>query len=156
MEFAVQIGRALNLLFLGACAVRDVRYGRIPWTLLAIGAGLGMAYTVFFRHSLPELLAAVLPGVFLIITAFLTKEQIGYGDGICCAVSGLFVGAVYEERLMVSGIIFAAGYALLLLSARQKSGSGSHRAGEKRREIRFAFIPFLVAGVIAAELMPLQ
>lgn len=54
------------------------------------------------------ILPAVLPGLFLLILAWFTKESIGYGDGISVLLLGGMVG--------LRNCIWVLGISLLLLS----------------------------------------
>ena len=74
---------AVILLVVGS--VYDWKYHSLPMWLLLIG-GVGGVIGIFFAwqgeiRSITELWTALLPGVMGILLAYVTREQIGYGDG---------------------------------------------------------------------------
>ena len=56
-----------------------------------------------------KLFYRMLPGLFLILLAYLTSEQVGYGDGLAVLILGCFLGAgkcaaVCGTAFMLSGL----------------------------------------------------
>lgn len=67
--------------------------------------------------------------------AFLTGEQIGYGDAAVVTLMGLFVTADIVCSTMVMGLTIAGTISVILIA--------SGRAGRKKQ---IAFTPFLLLG----------
>ena len=67
--------------------------------------------------------------------AFLTGEQIGYGDAVVVTLMGLFVTADIVCSTMVMGLTIAGTISVILIA--------SGRAGRKKQ---IAFTPFLLLG----------
>lgn len=88
-------------------------------------------------ESLRFLAGAMLPGGILLIIAKITRQAVGYGDGILLTVCGLCLGGKIAVLLFVTGLwlLFPVSMVLLL----------SGRAG-RRDELPFA--PFLLAAYL--------
>ena len=101
--------------------------------LLRIGMGLlrPQADAAWF------LLTAILPGCILLLTGKITRQEIGYGDGILLLVCGLCLGWKDAILLFVSGLFLMFPVSLVLLL--------SGRA-DRRAELPFA--PFLLASYL--------
>ena len=131
--------------YLLALAALDIRTKRLPAALLFAGGGTGILLRILdlaagkdaaalCRSYLPGLAA----GAFLLAAAALTREAVGYGDGICfctlafwlpwgslitllmtalflCAVPGAVIGLIRRRRKIALPFLpFAAGAYLLL------------------------------------------
>lgn len=110
----------------------DLKYKEIPLWLAVFGGVAGLGFCVFERRSPGELLLACLPGVIALIFSKLTREVMGYGDGIVFLVMGIYVSL---ERLLAIGMLaftIAGVVALILLVVFRKKG-----------EYRIPFLPFL-------------
>ena len=122
------------------CAYHDLRRKRIPLVLVGVCAVLSLvemviAVTDHVRTPM-TFLVAVLPGLFMLVLAFLTKKSVGYGDGLLmCAV-----GPVLGLRLMVGGLMlaffFSSIFAIFLLVFKK---------ADKKTTI--PFIPFLASAM---------
>lgn len=125
--------------FMGICAVTDIRKREIPllvvWTGIAVAILLRAAGWITDSGA-ADLLMAVLPGIFFWILSFLTKEQVGYGDGWMLLMIGLFGG--YEDCfvILMLGLVLESVTALVLLVFRKVS-----------RNAEMPFAPFLLAGM---------
>ena len=83
-----------------------------------------------------QLLAGLLPGIFLLILARITREAVGYGDGLILLFIGLSLGFWECIGIFFAGLlgIFLAAVLALLLFGRKKS-------------LEIPFIPFLLTGL---------
>ena len=137
---------ALLLVWLCLLAAWDIRRGELPAVLLAAGgtAGLLLRITdIAAGTALSALAAAYLPGLaaggLLLAAARISREAVGYGDGICfcllafwlpweelytllftalvlCALPGLAAGLIRGRRLKALPFLpFVAGAYLVLL-----------------------------------------
>lgn len=126
-------------------SIYDGKYYSLPVWLIVIGelGGLaGMAYRLLWcEETVGEVLVALVPGMYLLFLAFLTREQIGYGDGLILLAVGGCLGwesavAVLFVALTLSFVVGLAG--LVLKRAKGKS--------------RIPFVPFLALGSLAVML----
>ena len=137
---------ALLLVWLCLLAAWDIRRGELPAVLLAAGGTAGLLLRITnlaAGTALSVLAAAYLPGLaaggLLLAAARISREAVGYGDGICfcllafwlpweelytllftalvlCALPGLAAGLIRGRRLKALPFLpFVAGAYLVLL-----------------------------------------
>ena len=103
-------GECLALLFLAWFSAEDIRDRRLSLTELLGSLLLGMLYlTLTGGLDDGKLPYRMLPGLFLLLLAYLTSEQVGYGDGLAVLILGCFLGAgkcaaVCGTAFMLSGL----------------------------------------------------
>ena len=122
-------------------AVIDWKYKYISIWHLIMGGAIGILFCLLQKRALDEVALACIPGVCLLVFAKLTREAIGYGDGMVFLVLGLYLSI--EEILMIGFWASAAAgiMALTLLVVFRKSG-----------KYRMAFLPFL-SGIYLCSLL---
>lgn len=79
----------------------------------------------------------MLPGMLAFVLAFLTKEQIGYGDAACLAVLGNVVSLDILSDAIMGGLLLLSICSVVLLARRKVN-----------RKATLPFIPFLTAGML--------
>ena len=111
---------------------RSVLCGVIAF-LLRTGMGMSglQAGTVQF------LLTAILPGGVLLMIGKITRQEVGYGDGILLLVCGLCLGGKETIFLFVSGLFLMFPISLVLLLS-----------GHTDRRAELPFAPFLLASYL--------
>ena len=124
------------MIYFGLLSIWDVRCKEIPVKPLLAGLFAGLVYGVW-REDGWLLLMGIIPGVLLIFMSFLTKEKVGYGDGIMVIVLGLVLG--WPDSLVVYmiaqfGVLL---FAIALMAAKRMPG-----------DTQIPFAPFLAAGVL--------
>lgn len=128
------------MIYMGICAVFDIRHREIPllWNLTGIAAAAGLEIWRIAEglSTVAETGLSLLPGVSFLLTGFATGEKIGYGDGLILIAAGLFLGIYPCFLALCTGLIVSAAAALILLLFR--------RAG---RNSRIPFAPFLLIGM---------
>ena len=79
--------------YLSASAYWDFRYKRIPWCVQGMGF-VFMCICIMAQWKEINLyyFLAYIPGIFLLMLAWITKENVGYGDGISVFLLGGMVG----------------------------------------------------------------
>jgi len=122
------------LLILSIMDLRTRKISLLPVLLLGLFA---MGYRFWENESLWEVLTGMLPGGVLLLAAWVTKESIGYGDGIVLLVVGVFCGIKKTVAILGISLILAALMAMLLLVLR--------RAG---RKTELPFLPCLCSGYL--------
>lgn len=130
------------------CSVVDIRTKEIPLWEIAICAVLSTAKVVLDLRGgeadIAGIIFSLLPGAFLLVLSFITKEGIGYGDGLMVLLMGPALGA---EGLILGMLIafFASSFfsAILLIIKKVK------------RNYRIPFIPFMTIGMGVMILAPI-
>lgn len=131
------------LLFLVAGTVFDLKDKCIPKIYLFIWGGCAILYIVFLSvikkeaDSVVNALIGIIPGVIGLFLAFVTKEQIGFGDGWVISLAGLFLGIKSVLCIVFSAFAFLTVVAMILLINRRVKGKSA-----------IPFVPFLLIGQI--------
>ena len=124
----------IALLFLAILTPEDIRERRISVSRLLLFAISGFAFRLAVSSfSYYEMIGCLITGGFLILLSILTKEEIGFGDGIAVTVLGLWTGGWFTFitvciALLLSGICGCLFWAL-----------------HKRETV--PFMPFLLIGM---------
>ena len=132
--------------FLGVLTVFDCRSKHIPLLPCLLFAAEGCL--LYIPDSLPlkgvllQAGAALLPGLCLLLLSRLTRGGIGSGDGLTVLVLGLYLRLSALLSVLSFSLLFAAGFAAVMLMT-----------GKMRRMDRFPFLPFLLAGFTAYEVL---
>lgn len=126
---------ALILTFI--CAICDMKKKLIPVPPIAFG--ISLALVVWIWHILAEkavfaeMLYAALPGIFLLVISFVSKERIGRGDGLLLLMTGLMTGFPFCFSVLCISLLCSGVYALFLIVL-HKAGKGDS----------FPFAPFML------------
>lgn len=130
----------ITMIILGIAALQDIRTKTIPfWMLAAAGSVAILSSSVDIMDGIIKWYAwipALIPGLSLLLIAYLSKEAIGYGDGLMI----LLLGPVFGLTRMTAGVCLAFflssffSIALMML----------HKA---KRKTTFPFIPFLASAM---------
>lgn len=119
-------------IWLGIQGVMDFKYKEIPLWFTLLGGVVGIVICVREERTVFELLVSCLPGLVVIFFSWMTKEIIGYGDGIVLLVMGFYLSLSQVLSIGMFAVFIAGIVALILLTIFQKRGS-----------YRIPFIPFL-------------
>ena len=126
-----------GLLFLAVLSAQDIREKRISVYKLLIFAFMAVIYRIIIRQFYwQEILGDVLPGCMLLLLSKMTKEEIGYGDGMTVIVLGLWLGGWFIFHVLCIGIVLSGIYAVICLM--------------KGKRDAIPLIPFLLAGMEVA------
>ncbi len=119
--------------WLFAVSIMDIRSRKVPVWTLVMGGVLTSAACICQKNGYPDIARGMLPGIFLLLTAFVTGKA-GYGDGVVLLFLGMTAGA--GESFIIFGIsLFLAALFSVLLLALRKAG----------RNTGIPFLPFLTA-----------
>ena len=125
-----------GLLFLAVLASEDIRRKEISVYKVIFSAGLSILNRIFSGQFLwHESMWGVIQGL-LILLAFCTRENIGYGDGAAIMVLGLWTGGWFTLAVLWVGIMMAGVFGVFCLIRKKKEP--------------IPFIPFLLLGMEAA------
>ena len=137
-----------DLAFLVTAGWLDLKTRRIPIRLILAVLGGAVLADCAACAAQPELLwdylYAMLPGVFLLLLSWITRGQVGSGDGMCLLVSGLWIGSEKAGLQLFCAAVMSAVYAAGLLIYERVHGKNR----EKGAEQTIAFVPFLAAGAL--------
>lgn len=125
---------ASSLLFLAGLSSEDIRERQIAMCKVIFFAGLSILYRVFMRQvSWNEIGWCLFPGGLLLLLAILSKESIGYGDGIAVLVLGLWTGGWFTLTVVCAGIMLSGIWGMICIL--------------RKKTDPIPFIPFLLLGM---------
>lgn len=127
----------LLLITLAVQSYWDMRYREIPFVVTAGAGGLGLVLSIIDGRSWPEILCALVPGIICLGIGRITREAIGYGDGLLLCAMGLCVSCEKVLSIGMTAFLVAGVVALLLLAFCRKRGKD-----------QIPFVPFLFVAAI--------
>ena len=83
------------IILLGIISIIDFSTKKIPVVVLVVMGIVGIASSFYAKQSIISVAVALIPGIVLMAAAFLTGEQIGYGDA---AVVTLIVMKLRKDK----------------------------------------------------------
>ena len=123
-----------GFLFLAVLAAQDLKEKKVSTYKLLISAVLAIFYWVFTKQfSWPEILGCIVPGSMLLLLSLITKESIGYGDGMTVLVLGLWTGGWFAFYVFCIGTLLSGICAIVYLIRGKKD--------------TIPLIPFLLVGM---------
>ena len=132
------ISKVLLLLFLGGAAILDYRKRELPVIYIGIGFCIGLTLRlVIGTPTVFELLLGCLIGAVFLLVARISREAIGYGDGLMIIATGASLGVIDNVLLMLCALVLAALFSIGLLIVKKY-----------KRKDEIPFIPFLLGGYV--------
>ena len=137
------IREGILLAFLGLNTVSDIKTKKIlVWSAWVFGI-FGFVYGFVGNGlSLLQGLMALLPGIIFIAISKITKESMGYGDGIIVLVMGVYISLQKIVGSLMIALIFAAVWSGILLVFFRK-----------KKHDEFPFVPFVLLGYLGGLLI---
>ena len=130
----------LIFIIMGICTVYDVRDRKVPFIWMALGGVLSLIETVIALtdhvRTPMMILAALLPGVFLLILGFVTRHAVGYGDGLLMCAVGPALGAGLMAGALMLAFFMSALMGIVLLVFKKAD-----------RKTKIPFVPFLMSAM---------
>ena len=120
-------------------ALKDIRKKEISLAVIIICGCLSLISTgikMFMGESLVAPLTALLPGVLLLVTGRITREGVGYGDGLLLMAIGPVFGLEHIVFGCFAGLFVSSIISIFILIS--KKGN---------RKTKLAFVPFLAMGM---------
>ena len=105
------------IILLGIISIIDFSTKKIPVVVLVVMGIVGIASSFYAKQSIISVAVALIPGIVLMAAAFLTGEQIGYGDAAVVTLMGLFVTADIVCSTMVMGLTIAGTISVILIAS---------------------------------------
>lgn len=143
----MEIKWLFHTVFLGLCSIQDIKTKQISsWKVVLYGTVAVMIEVWKFLDQGEEVIplvlysiAGMIPGTLLLMLARVTKEAVGYGDGLFMSILGYSLGFWNGLGILLTAL---AGTFLAALCL--------YITGIKGRSFRIPFLPFLFAGVAFA------
>ena len=125
---------------LGILSIEDLKWKKLHSLPIAAIGIIGIVFSVItdaWMHGGWWL--GWIPGILVLFFAWLTKESIGYGDGLVILSMGGFYSAVELCSVLLLAVTIAGVGALILLVFFRKN-----------RKTQLAFVPFLLCAHLLA------
>lgn len=124
------------IIILGVICVFDIKRKKIPVYMLIILAAAGIIsnFTVG-EFDIEKRIIAMLPGMIVLIVSMITKQQIGYGDGMIILIMGLYIDIDDILSIVLSSFLLSSIAAIILMTV-----------FKKKKNFEMAFSPFLLIG----------
>lgn len=115
--------------------VWDIRTKEIPtWVSLGLGV-CSFLYSICNQRDWIGMGFALLPGVVCLLLGYVTRQAVGYGDGILLCALGMLYSVEEVINICIIASFIAGITALILLAVLKKDGS-----------YPIPFVPFLFFG----------
>lgn len=138
------VQNAVNLSILGILSYHDIRNMKLNGFILNVYLFTGIL-TSILKYSQFNFLN-IIPGLFLILTSFITEEKVGYGDGVLMLGMGFWMDVYTLAISSISGFIILSIYSIGLCM-KDKILSGRIFLMRKIPMVPFLFIGSIV-GII--------
>ncbi len=126
--------------------IRDCRRKEISLKVCIVFAAIGVMLAIpFWQSRWPDFIVGILTGVLLLVIARISRESIGYGDGVIILTTGVLLGGRRTILLLMYALFFCCLCALTRFLFRMAN-----------RKKRIAFVPFMIPSyllILTAEVM---
>ena len=90
-------------------SIADIRSRSVSVLRQAIFWVFAVIFNIeFYYQTLSSVLGGMALGIFLLLVAYVTREGIGYGDGLVFIVTGTYVGLAKNAKLLFASLVVAA------------------------------------------------
>lgn len=138
-DFFINIILTIYLLI---CTRSDIKTYTVSFRFSAIVALILIIIRIISNMSdLPDILLSLLPGIILLAIGLITRQSVGYGDGIIFMTTGAGIGSGYIVLLVFISFVLSSFYALFLISKKQSGKTA------------IPFVPFILSGFILVNLI---
>lgn len=120
--------------FLGICSASDIKRKEIHLLIIGIFGISGILFQVCTGNIATwKWGLGALMGISMLGISFVTREAIGYGDGLVIGVLGLWLGIVPAFEILFLGLCASALVSAVLIIIKKVA-----------RGYRIAFVPFIL------------
>ena len=132
----------LEFFFLGIGTFFDVKDRELPILFLLVFGSLGLICNRLWDYqSLRNLIWGVCFGGIFLAAGWISREQIGYGDGIGLVILGVFEGFEGMVPMVIGAFLLGGIYGLWCILGLKKSGKDT-----------MPFFPFLLLAFVGVKL----
>ena len=134
MVWKIWFMKGMELLFLGIGSWMDLRTRELSVSFLGLFGVLSISCNVFWNYqSAKSLFAGCTVGILFLVIGWMTRESIGYGDGLAILILGIFEGGKNIFWIVFGAFLLGGIY-------------GGYRMAVKKSkaEDTFPFFPFLM------------
>ncbi|MBO4783032.1 MAG: prepilin peptidase [Lachnospiraceae bacterium] len=131
--------------YLAYLSVEDIRKKSLP----VPGIAAGLLFVPFFvitegasNITLLDNLKGMIPGELLIFISFLSRGQIGIGDGAVVLITGVAIGIGNIVIVLTGALLLISVFSMLMLLL-----------GKLNRKSTLPFVPFVFAGYLGVLIM---
>ncbi len=133
-----QIVYILPGIFLLINAWYDIRKRKILLHSIWIFTVLWILFLMFVdKEKILQAFGGILPGMFLLASAYATRQAIGYGDGLAVCVCGLYLGMGQTFAMLFYALLFCSVLSAVMLVCKKRN----YKTG-------VPFVPYLIAGYL--------
>ena len=118
--------------WLAVLSIFDLKYKEIPLSISILGGVIGIGFCLVEPRALISVLVSCLPGFLALLFACISKEVMGYGDGMILIGMGMYLPISQLLSIGLQAFTIAGIVALGLLVLFRKKGN-----------YRLPLIPFL-------------
>ncbi len=138
MDWTVYYAQGLELLYLGIGSYLDMKNKELPVKFFVAFGMAGILYNKIYHYqSIASMVLGVCTGCIFLIIGWITKEAIGYGDGLGVLVLGIMEGAKGILPVLFAAFCLSGVYGLWRMFVMKGT-----------REDTIPFFPFLFIGFI--------
>ncbi len=143
MDWQECVLKSAEILFLGLGTWFDFKDREIPILLFPVFGTMGIVCNMVWNYqSMQKMLAGVCVGVVFLAAGWVTKEAIGYGDGLALAVLGIFEGWQGMIPIIWGAFLLSGIYGLWKLIGLRES-----------RNAEIPFYPFVLISLLGVILL---
>ncbi len=126
-------------MLLGVTAFLDAKYKEFPVTVPVTGFVAGLVLQlVIGRLGIIEIAGGCALGAVFLLVAKISRNAVGYGDGLVLVSTGAFLGITGNVILLMVSLALAVLFAVVMLALKKM-----------KRKSQIAFVPFMLGGFVA-------
>ena len=143
MEWKQNAVQGIELIYFCAGSWIDIKDQKLPVWFLRVFMILAIGCNVFLRYqNFGEVLAGSILGGGFLVVGWLSKEAIGYGDGIALMTLGIFEGGTKMVSVVFWAFLTCGFY-----------GGWKTIGLKKTKDCRIPFFPFLLLAYLGVKLL---
>lgn len=124
-------------ILLGIQSIYDIRYQKIPTWTIPVGTVCGIVAWIGISGGAGKQLIGIGIGVLALLFARISRQTLGFGDGLVLCNLGITLGFSSCLRVLFLGLCFGGIWAFVLIIRRKAN-----------RRSTLPFIPFLFLGYL--------
>lgn len=130
----------IEFLFLGLGSYFDLKSRELPLKFLAVFGMFGIFLNLIWKYqTFEQVFGSLLIGGLFLLIGKMTKEAIGYGDGLCFMILGIFEGWKTMIGILAAAFFFSGIYGIWKILCHGGKTSDA-----------MPFLPFLLLAQIGA------